>query len=464
MTKAVFFLIGLLVSSAQAQTVTIDRVTRHIGAGTGKVLDTHADVPACLSAVAASAPDGNHRCHVWVTKATAVVVPPAPAPATGPTYYFSDCQTGAAAGCVPGNNANAGTSTSAPKQTLAGFDLNALPAGSRVLFARGGAWINFAAVLRNLNATPAAPIVFDAYGTGPIPTLKTAAGNGFRFGLWNDTQDDGGYVLRNLKLDGLGTATWGVHAYAGVRGLLIENVEITGFELGLHLQNSAQGLTNPTLRNSRIFGNRGMGMLADGNGLVIEGNSFDRNASGTVFDHAIYLNGSGRNGAIRNNTFTNNSVVNGVCTGGNVTVHGQWDGLVIENNTMSQVASAGGCWGFSVTAGYASAEWLRNVVVRGNTVTNLGGCGICATAAPGIVVERNKIINDQPTWQVGISVPVQTAAAGDDANGNAIVRDNVVCFSRPASGSAAANVGAATVNTGNVYRAGADAATGVCAR
>ena len=42
----------------------------------------------------------------------------------GTVYYFSDCQTGAAVGCVSGNDTNTGTSPAAPKQTLAGINVN----------------------------------------------------------------------------------------------------------------------------------------------------------------------------------------------------------------------------------------------------------------------------------------------------------------------------------------------------
>ena len=124
-------------------------------------------------------------------------------------YHFSDCQAGAAAGCVPGSNANAGTSPSAPKQTLAGFNLNALPAGAQVLLARGGAWAWPTTALHNLNATPSQPLVFDAYGTGPAPLLRTASNFAFYLGgNWGNTTNDGGYVLRNLRLDGSGSAQW----------------------------------------------------------------------------------------------------------------------------------------------------------------------------------------------------------------------------------------------------------------
>lgn len=410
-----------------------------------------------------------------LTTTTAPLAPPAnacapvvatPAP-TGPTLYFSDCQAGAAPGCVPGSNANAGTQAS-PKQNLSGLNLNALPAGTHLAFARGGLWQG-GLLLDNPNATLAAPLVFEDYGTGPAPVIR-AQGNGVEFGQWR--QDgvypvDGGYVFRNLVFQGSGAAgSFGFFLQRAVRGVVLDGVEITGFGIGIHSQQTpAAENVGLTVRNSKIHHNSEMGMLGDAIDMVLEGNDFtENNFSGSIFNHAIYLSGHGRNGRISGNTFTNNSVVNGVCRGGNVTVHGQWDGLVIEGNTITQPASAEGCWGFSLTPGYSgSAEWFRNAVVRGNTITNLGGCAVCVISAPGIVIEGNKVFNNQPS-QIAITVSPPSESS-DDAGLGPVVRDNVVCFSQPNSNSGPVSTRVAgAVVSGTVYRTGADAATGACAR
>jgi hypothetical protein len=109
------------------------------------------------------------------------------------------------------------------------------------------------------------------------------------------------------------------------------------------------GNTALLIRNNDIHHNSEMGILGDAIDMVIEGNSLaNNNPSGSAFQHALYLAGHGRNGVVRNNTFRNNSVVNGVCTGGNLTVHGQWVGLLVEGNTIRQDASQGGCYGISI--------------------------------------------------------------------------------------------------------------------
>ncbi len=444
------------------------------GAGTDTTYDSAPPPPAAAPAPAVPSP-------------SPVPAPaPSPAPGSAVTYYFSDCQAGAAAGCVPGNNANAGTSAAAPKRTLAGLDVNTLAAGSQLLFARGGAWASFSLQLHNLNATAASPLVFDAYtppGGGTARPMLSPGGNFFVFqtSLFGATEDTGGYVLRNLKLDGGGSHGWGIHLRNRSHDILLDNLEITGFEIALHSQNESP-IGNVTLRNSLIHHNSEMGMLGEADNLTLEGNTFEaNNFSGSGFNHAIYLGGSARNGAIRNNTFTNNSVCTrapcadgnpvdpNVCRGGNVTVHGQWDGMVIEGNTIQQVASVGSCYGFSITPGYTSAEFFRNFRVRNNTVINLGGCAICAGASVGPIIENNLLINRNNSWMSGVVLGANVGtpgAGGDDVDNGAMVRNNTMCSTYFSGGSqlVAANITGTYTQTGNVLRTGADASTGPCAR
>ncbi|MET0334320.1 MAG: right-handed parallel beta-helix repeat-containing protein [Rhizobacter sp.] len=411
---------------------------------------------------------------------------PSPAPTGAVTYYFSDCQSNASPGCVAGNNANAGTSASAPKRTLAGINLDTLPAGSRLLFARGGAWTGFNVQVHNLNVTAAAPLVFDSYappwgGTARPWLVSGGAFYAFQTSHFGRTEDSGGYVIRNLKLDGARAAgQWGIHLRNLSHDILIENLEITGFELGLHFQNDSP-IGNVTVRNNLIHRNSAMGMLGSSVNLTFENNTFEaNNFSGSGFNHAIYLGGHGRNGVIRNNTFLRNSVCTvapcadggavdaDTCRGGNVTVHGQWDGLLIEGNTIEQTAGVGTCYGVSITPGYTSAEFFRRVVVRGNTVVNVG-CGICVGAANAPLVENNRQFNTQArdTTPAVLGAHVDTpGAGGDDIDGGGIVRNNVLCNTFAGQNNQfllAVRAGSYT-DSGNVIRSGADASTGPCAR
>jgi hypothetical protein len=400
---------------------------------------------------------------------TPIVVTPPPAGAV--TYHFSDCQTGAVAGCTPGNNSNLGT-PERPKQTLAGINVNALPAGSRLLFARGGAWLQSTTVLNNPNTTEAAPLVFDAYGTGPAPWLKSSSGNMFHLGgNWENTTDDGGYTFRNLKLDGMGTAEWGFWFVHTVRDVVIENNEITGFRIALNSNDSAShGVRRIAIRNNNIHHNRAMGMLGHYNDIVIEGNLIEaNNFSGSGFDHGTYI-GGGNNITIRNNRYIRNSVVNGVCQGGNMTFHGQINGLLVEGNRIEQDAGAAGCWLMSVTRGYTSAEFFRNAVIRNNKLINGGNTAMAVQSAPGVVVEGNVAINTRPTGQTGFSigvgptVPTSGGDAGDVGDTGAIVRNNTACQSGGATGNVVSVNSPGGTVANNVTVTGAAATTGVCAR
>jgi hypothetical protein len=379
--------------------------------------------------------------------------------ASSAVYYFADCQAGAAADCVPGNNANKGNSPDAPRRDLAGFNVDDLPGGTQLLFKRGGAWNWKTLRLENLNATPAAPLVFDAYGSGPAPVWRTRSGSAVDFGGYRNTSNDGGYVFRHIKLDGAGTGQWGFWMHDNLRNVTLEKVEITGFEIAIHAQPSPpHGITGFVLRDSNVSRNREMGMLGQYEGAVIEGNTFEaNNFSGSAFHHAIYLSGGaagGNNGVMRNNRFINNSTVNGVCKGGNVTAHGQMSGWLFEGNLIQQDAAAGGCYGFSITPGYNTAEWFRNFVVRGNTVVNAGNCAICAGAAPGIVVENNTIVQSQPAFHRGIEIPANVkpgspVSAGDDVDNGAVVRNNTIYFVNPHASSAGVALGGAGTTTQN---------------
>lgn len=366
---------------------------------------------------------------------------------------------------MPGNNANAGTEA-APKRDLAGVNLNTLPAGATVLFKRGGAWNVSGVRLDNPNVTSAAPLTLADYGTGAVPVLNTPSGNTFQFGSYGSTVMDGGYTFRNLKLDGRGTGTWGAFVQGATRDVVFDNVEFTGYAIGIHSQQGA-GAPNDrlTVRNSWIHHNVEHGMLGAGNGFVFENNRIeDNNPSGGGFEHGTYFSpgplvGGGR---IVGNTYRRNSAPNGTCDGGNMTLHGMWDGLLIEGNVIEQAAGAPTCFGISVTAGYSTAEFFRNTVIRGNTITNVGACALCISAAPGVVVEGNRVFNTQANGQAAVLIPAIPPGAGDAADGGAVIRNNVICATDPNAGAIRAPSAAST--TPNTVQTGAAASTGACAR
>jgi hypothetical protein len=331
--------------------------------------------------------------------------------------HFSDCQAGAAPGCVAGDNANAGTQAS-PKRDLSGLDLNA--AGT-FRFHAAGAWSGV-----TWHLTGNAARVFEAYGTGPGPLLSTRgniANAAIEFGAYSSPVAN--VTMRGLIFDGGNTVLWGLWLRNSFQNILFDHITVRRYSgLGLHLNGDGQ---NVTLRDSLVEDNASMGLLGRASQLTISGNTFRRNnSSGSNFDHAIYLGSSAivsRNVIVRGNLFDRNSVVGGTCTGGNFTMHGQFDGVLIENNRIVQDASTGHCWGISMTPAYDSAEFFRNAVIRSNTIEGLG-CAICVGAAPGVVIERNTI---RRAGAVGISIPAIPPGPGDDADAAAVVQLNSLC-------------------------------------
>jgi hypothetical protein len=393
--------------------------------------------------------------------------PPGPPPTGVVTLYFSDCQSGAAAGCVPGDNANPGTQA-APKRDLTGINLSAVSGGSSLLFARGGAWNFSVPGLVNPNTSAAAPLTFADYGSGALPLMRVNGSNGIEFGRWGDTTQDGGYVVRNLVFDGGGAdGRQGIFLREEVRDVLIEGSTFRNFEIGIHSQPVNRGVLNLTIRNSYIHNNTDHGMLGAGTNFVFENNRVENNnPSGGGFEHGTYFSAGQTVGSARivGNIYRNNSAPNGRCDGGNLTMHGMWDGVLVEGNRIEQISAGGGCYGVSITAGYSTAEYFRNVVVRNNTVINVGNCALCLSAAPGALIEGNRLFNSQSTYQAGVLIPAITPGAGDAADTGAVIRNNVVCQSEPASGSTVAQAPSAASIIGNVYQTGLAATTGACAR
>lgn len=371
------------------------------------------------------------------------------AQSTAPVIYFSDCQAGAAPGAVAGSNGNPGTQE-APKQNLAGVNVNTLPAGTRLLFARGGAWTHANLRIANPNARADAPIVFDAYGSGPPPLITTTSGHAsFEFGLnFSDTTAHQGYVFRNLTLRGPGGAneSWGFWLKGNVSHVTVENVDISGYYIAINCQSG--GLNRfVTLRNNHIHDNRGMGILGLMNDSLIEGNLFTTPTT-TGFVHQIYLS-NGRNNTIRGNRL----IYKTLCTGGHITAHGLIDGLIIEDNFIQCPDATEGSWGISLEPyGVDSAQGFTHLIVRRNYLDNVGNSAIVVRAAPGVVVEDNitRLTVDRYQTSVVIGNPERPA----HLDGPATVRNNTHYGH---SGGFAVHPDGSTVN-GNTRRSGSPAA------
>lgn len=85
--------------------------------------------------------------------------------AAGNQYYFSS---------LSGNDNNSGTSSTAPWKSIEKLN-NLIPGllpGDVVYFERGSEWDNAGVNIQNVSGTASNPILFTAYGNGPLPRFK----------------------------------------------------------------------------------------------------------------------------------------------------------------------------------------------------------------------------------------------------------------------------------------------------
>lgn len=368
------------------------------------------------------------------------------ASASATVYYVSDCQAGAAAGCVAGNDANNGTSPATPWKTVAKASsmIGSLLASDEIRFARGASFTNARLQIYNTRSRAGTPLVFDSYkpswGTGtqkPILMAPTGA-QALQFEDSGNADHDEGYVVRNLDLRGSGSSI-GVFIYNDADYITLENLDISGFAIGVNCSesnapaNTSSNARNDhfTLRNSNIHDNRDIGYLGGCTDVLVENNRFDNNgfAGGTMINrnHNIYISTEGTNVVVRGNTLTRSAVTGGVCGGVPIVAHGKQVGLLIENNLIDETTGAGpGCYGIQVNTGYGGvAESFRGAIIRRNKIINMGDIGIAVGSCPDCVIEDNFIVKEVPGTFVGIAMPDGRAELGVDAvDDNLTVRNN----------------------------------------
>jgi hypothetical protein len=359
-------------------------------------------------------------------------------------YYICDCALGADPNCVVGDDANSGTSLNSPWRSTIKVNsvINSLQAGDQILFSKGGAWTDASiGNISNFNATASSPIVFDSYipswgGTAkPILTESRVDTNAFNFVDGGNADHDEGYIVRNLNLRGADIGQWGVFAYNDVDYIQMENLGISGFEIGVHCAganttNSGADDQNQHMKllNSTITNCSGQGFLGGADYLLIEDCLFQNNGfAQAIFNHNIYVS-NGDHVIIRNNELYQSAVIDGKADGVSLVVHGMLDDLLIEGNYVHEDLGmvTGNAWGIAVDPGYASAEGFTNLIIRGNLLVNMFNKCIGVASAPGAIIENNVIINEAAASIIAIAAPDRIRGDNDMEMTNVIVRNNSV--------------------------------------
>jgi hypothetical protein len=198
-----------------------------------------------------------------------------------------------------------------------------------------------------------------------------------------------------------------------------------------------------------------MGILGGHTDLSIIGNTISGNNVGCDvgtacgFSHGLYI-GSGqgftsyyRRIVIRGNTVVDNSLdANGNCDGGSITIHGRFEQVLIEENTIETTTGTPttDCYGISMNDGYDNGEFIRNLIVRANTVANVGNVCIESNIGINVLYENNKCIKTRaggnaPNIAIVLTDDVNSQADGPVTGNNAIVRNNTCYITVAASGS-----------------------------
>ena len=359
----------------------------------------------------------------------AAILWPSIAPlAWGTTYYVRDCGTGHEGSCTAGDDTKLGTSDANAWQNCSKVQAMitsaaSAPAGTQVLFAKGGAWDTCAIAPAGALAGATSgsnPIVFGSFdpatGGTNVPILSNATASVFRFVDSGNADPDIGITIQDLHLKGAaGNGTPGIIFGNDVDYITLQRLEIELFDIGVQITSAQTNALNTgtdgiishvTLRDSNIHNNYSQGWLGFADDVLIENNTFTNNGGkSTTSDHQIYADGSTLLGAprtakqfvVRGNTFTDNNsyrTSDGLFTAGRcasvaIITHGHGDGFIVRDNIVKETSPStnSGCWGIAVDAGYnitssgiKDPEGYNFADVSGNHVINYDvgiGLDIC---------------------------------------------------------------------------------------
>ena len=374
---------------------------------------------------------------------------PAAAPATATIYYACDCAAGADKDCVAGNDSNVGTSASSPWRSFerARQQFASLRPGDRIEFCKGG---RFAAVAGgsqwvNPTCTAANPCVVASYkapwasGDEGRPFIHSPTGqNAIDMADSGNADHEEGYVFAGLELEGEKTGV-GYFVYNDIDNVTICDSSIHDFGIGV--QSAGANATNPgadainanlMLTDSAISNNGDQGFLGGELNATIQNTSFKNNGFNRVtFNHNIYIateDGNGNNIVIRNNDLYQSAIVNGRCEGTSLVAHGLLNNLLIVGNKVHEDPGIAdlGCWGIAVVPGYSIGESFQNIVIRGNTVTNVGNESIGVASCQKCTIEDNVVVNQQGFNDTAIAAPGGSEDSIDAKTDQITVRNNSI--------------------------------------
>lgn len=370
--------------------------------------------------------------------------------------YVCDCAAGADTDCLAGDDAGSGHIND-PWRTYskARSAFAALAPGEAIRFCRGGKWqFNGAADWVNSNCTAAQPCRVEAYvppwgsGDEARPVLqRTGAGDAFSLANPGNAAPQAGYSFANLHLVGTGDGQ-GFFLFNDIDDVTIDGMRIENFALGVHVAGSNPCSADPAcdgrnerivLRNSQVVDNTVQGWLGASTGSRLLGNLFDGNGSQPSLHHNVYLASETETFGIEvvGNILRNSALnASGRCTGASLAGHGLHTDMLIEGNLIEETMGTAepGCWGLVIDPAYAIGEQFTRLVIRGNTVRNVGNVAIGTASCVDCVIENNQIIQETPIGGYGIVVPNRNLGPDDAQDTGLTIRNNSIYYAGDATG------------------------------
>ena len=361
----------------------------------------------------------------------------------GTPHYYCDCGTGASTSCVPGNNSNAGTSSSAPRRTIANAMtlMTTLSGTHTIALCKGGAF-DATGQLGGYapGCTTGTCIDLREYSPPSLDTAKPIINMATNNNLFHLEGARGGFRIFNLKLVGSNNPSdmdnIAFFFYNGVHDIEIGNLDIVNFSTGMDHENGGASPVSNILMSGNTFSNNSrFAYFGGGSGTKFNYNIVEGSGGGTNLIHAIY---QANYGSIAISVEIIGNYIHGqygpTCLGSVLQSHGAIDGLTVKDNIVSvEVGSVtGGCFGieFSNITNDTHPTYFRNAVFSGNTIINGGNTALMVTSCPGCIIENNIVINDWPYNGNlnGIVIAGNPNRGIDDTSTSNTIRNNTVWY------------------------------------
>lgn len=410
----------------------------------------------------------------------------APLRSTGTTYYYCDCGTGASSSCVPGNDANVGTSPSSPRRTFSNAmsRFAGLSSGDTVALCRGGAWDGATGGWYSKSCSASNTCDFRDYvpswGTTATARPRINTGNGVM--LWGFNGPTAGLRWWNLDIRegpdySAGQGIW--FATSSFQDVDMCNLRVDGSYLQFNMQATGSRNARFTVRNSEFLNSGFSAFIGTPPGTTFDGNVFTNNGLlSTPQMHTIYfvLPSGLSSDAPYQIVFKNNKVTTDTrCGGVMLVVHETFvqSQVIFENNLITTTSTNANCYGIQTSSSAASGD-IRNAIVRRNRIQTPGPTALelsCCTncvASDNILIGGDVWINGNTSCNggnAGTGVTFQNnslyqSVVSVGAVGSGYVVENNAVWT---NGSSCFNIRAPTArNSANYCRTSGGVAVGTC--